>query len=234
MKIFSLYWYFNSAITLFQLLLMHLNVFVSRLANKYTFSPTWRHTHLKSFVHRIYQQDLDNVNCFIECINFTLLKCKYWKIFTLERMLSFLTRNDILTSSFQQNFPSVLRKKNDSFCISVFIQSFINSSTTFLLYRCKEEIHSEIELTIYYVTWYIPTNIRSRPLLALRPTLVLLLTKIFQYRPCLRNTMSFIPPRYRKSRATSHYTTFSFICMLFSILIVDFYCVQVFKSLKSW
>ena len=133
MKIFSLYWYFNTAITLFPLLLMHLNVFVSRLANKYTFSPTWRNTHLKSFAHRIYQQDLDNVNCFIECINFTLLKCKYWRIFTLEWMLSFLTRNDILTSSFQQNFPSVLRKKNDSFCRSMFYLIFYKFIHSFAL-----------------------------------------------------------------------------------------------------
>ena len=39
----------------------------------------------------------------------------------------------------------------------------------------------------------------------LRPKLVLLLTEIFQYWLCLRNTTSFIPPRYQKSRGTSHY-----------------------------
>ena len=37
------------------------------------------------------------------------------------------------------------------------------------------------------------------------PKLVLLLTKILQNSACLRNT-SFIPPRYRKSYGTSHYT----------------------------
>ena len=31
--------------------------------------------------------------------------------------------------------------------------------------------------------------------------------EIFQYWPCLRNMTSFIPPRYRKSHGTSHYTT---------------------------
>ena len=36
--------------------------------------------------------------------------------------------------------------------------------------------------------------------------LVLLLTEIFQYWLCLRNT-SFVPPRYQKSHGTSHYTT---------------------------
>ena len=55
--------------------------------------------------------------------------------------------------------------------------------------------------------WYSPTNIISLALLVLRPKLVLLLTEIFQYWPCLRPTTSFIPPRYRKSRWTSHYTT---------------------------
>ena len=41
----------------------------------------------------------------------------------------------------------------------------------------------------------------------LRPKLVLLLTEILQNPSCLRNTTSFIPPRYRKSRGTSHYAT---------------------------
>ena len=31
--------------------------------------------------------------------------------------------------------------------------------------------------------------------------------EIFQYWPCLRNTSYFNPPRYRKSRGTSHYAT---------------------------
>ena len=39
--------------------------------------------------------------------------------------------------------------------------------------------------------------------------------EIFQYWPCLRNTTSFILPRYRKSRGTSHYTT---VCIFFSVL----------------
>ena len=50
----------------------------------------------------------------------------------------------------------------------------------FLLYRGKEEIHSEIELVIFY--WHSLTNIISLALLVLRPKLVLLLTEIFQYR----------------------------------------------------
>ena len=47
-------------------------------------------------------------------------------------------------------------------------------------YRGKEEIHSEIELTIYQLKWYIPTNIISLALLVLRPNIVLLLTEILQ------------------------------------------------------
>ena len=43
----------------------------------------------------------------------------------------------------------------------------------------------------------------------LRSKLVLLLTEIIQYLSCLRNTTSFIPPRYRNARGTSHYTTLS-------------------------
>ena len=79
-----------------------------------------------------------------------------------------------------------------------------------LLYRCKKEIHSEIELTIYKLKWYSPTNIISLALLVLRLKLVLLQTEIFQYWLCLRNTPSFSPLRYRKSRATNHYTTSTF------------------------
>ena len=50
-----------------------------------------------------------------------------------------------------------------------------------LLYHSKEEIHSEIELTIYKLKWYSRTNIISLTLLVLCPKLVLLLTKVFQY-----------------------------------------------------
>ena len=50
-----------------------------------------------------------------------------------------------------------------------------------LMYRSKEEIHSEIELTIYLLNWYSPTNIISHALLVLRPKLFLQLTEIFQY-----------------------------------------------------
>ena len=69
-----------------------------------------------------------------------------------------------------------------------------------VLYHGKEEIHSEIELTIYQLKWYSPTNIISLALWVLRPKLVLLLTEILQNPSCLRNTTSFIPPQYRKSR----------------------------------
>ena len=85
-----------------------------------------------------------------------------------------------------------------------------------LLYRGKEKIHSEIKLIIYQLKWYSPTCIISLVLLVLRPKLVLLLTDVLQsYRsaslsasasPCLRDTASFILPRYRKSLGTSHYT----------------------------
>ena len=44
-----------------------------------------------------------------------------------------------------------------------------------MLYRGKEEIHSEIELTIYKLKWHSPTNIISLTLWVLRPKLVQLL-----------------------------------------------------------
>ena len=43
-----------------------------------------------------------------------------------------------------------------------------------LLYRVKEKIHSEIELIIYQLKWYSPTNIISLALLVLGQKLVLL------------------------------------------------------------
>ena len=52
--------------------------------------------------------------------------------------------------------------------------------TTIVLYRGKEEIHSEIELTIYKLKWYCPTNIIILALWMLNPKLVLLLTEILQ------------------------------------------------------
>ena len=76
-----------------------------------------------------------------------------------------------------------------------------------LLYHAKEEIHSEIKLTIYQLKWYSPTNIISLALWVLHPNLVLLLTEIFQYWLYIWNMMSFIPQRYRKSCGMSHYTT---------------------------
>ena len=51
------------------------------------------------------------------------------------------------------------------------------------------------------------------------PKLVLLLTEIFQYWLCLRNTTSFIPPRYRKSRGTSYYTKVSLISTKITFLL---------------
>ena len=79
-----------------------------------------------------------------------------------------------------------------------------------LLYRGKEKIHSEIELIIYQLEGYSPTSI-SLALLVLRPKLVLLLTDVLQSylsaSPCLRETVSFILLRYRKSRGTSYYLT---------------------------
>ena len=50
-----------------------------------------------------------------------------------------------------------------------------------MFYRSKEEIHSEIELTICKLKLYTPTNIIGLALLVLRPKLVLLQTEIFQY-----------------------------------------------------
>ena len=39
-----------------------------------------------------------------------------------------------------------------------------------VLYHCKEEIHSEIELTIYKLKWYSPTNIINLMQLVIRLT----------------------------------------------------------------
>ena len=75
----------------------------------------------------------------------------------------------------------------------------------YMLYHNKEEIHSEIELTIYWLKWYSPTSIVSLTRLVLHTRLVLLMIKIFQYWSCLRTT-SFILLRYQKSCGMSHYT----------------------------
>ena len=81
-----------------------------------------------------------------------------------------------------------------------------------LLYGGKEAIHSEIELTIYWFMWYSPTSIISVTLL-LRSKLVFYWPRYFSAlclsasSACLRDTVSFILPWYRKSRGTSHYTT---------------------------
>ena len=48
----------------------------------------------------------------------------------------------------------------------------------YVLYRCREKIHSEIELIIYQIKWYSSTSIISLALLVLRPKLVLLLTDV--------------------------------------------------------
>ena len=50
-----------------------------------------------------------------------------------------------------------------------------------VLYHGKKEIHSEIELIIYELKWYSPTNIISLTLWVLCLKLVFLLTEIFQY-----------------------------------------------------
>ena len=78
------------------------------------------------------------------------------------------------------------------------------ASANWMLYHSKEEIYSEIDLTIYKLKWYSPTNIISLTLLELYLKLV------FRYWLCLRNTMSFIPKIYQKSRGTSHFTTLDY------------------------
>ena len=91
-----------------------------------------------------------------------------------------------------------------------------------LLYRGKEKIHSETELIIYQIKWYSSTSIINLALLVLHPKLVLLLTDVlselslcfsfcfcffFRFCFCFPDTVSFMLPRYRKSRVMSHYTT---------------------------
>ena len=60
-----------------------------------------------------------------------------------------------------------------------------------MLYRGKEEIHSEIELIIYLLKWYSPINIISLAQWVLRPKLVLLLAEIFQYPVCKKHNVFY-------------------------------------------
>ena len=67
--------------------------------------------------------------------------------------------------------------------------------------------------------------------MVLRPKLVLLLREIFQYWLCLRNTISLIPPRYRKSHGTSYYTT---IYLIYIIIRTKIYSIRLFFLLNDY
>ena len=82
------------------------------------------------------------------------------------------------------------------------IQEVESTSMINMLYCGKEEIHSQIELIIYYLKWYSPTNIIS-----VMSEVSLTTDRDLSVLMCLRNRPSFIPPWYWKSRGTSHYTT---------------------------
>ena len=70
----------------------------------------------------------------------------------------------------------------------------------------------KIELTIYQLKRYSPTNIISLALWFVSSKVGLTTCRTLT---CLRYTMSFIPLRYRKSRGTSHYTTqgYGYMCI---------------------
>ena len=75
----------------------------------------------------------------------------------------------------------------------------------FLLYRGKEEIQSEIKS---YLTEVVQSNkYYKHRVVGVTSEVSLTTDRDLAERSCLRNTMSFIPLRYRKSRGTSHYTT---------------------------
>ena len=89
---------------------------------------------------------------------------------------------------------------------------------SFLLYRGKEEIHSEIELIIYQLKWCSLTSIISLALLVLHLKLVLLLTDVLSELSVsvslfastsayLRNRASFILLWHQRSCGMSHYPT---------------------------
>ena len=121
----------------------------------------------------------------------------------LNNGLKFFLLHSLIEGIIIKDFQ-IWNKKEHNIIISGVISSYMGP---ILLYRCEEEIHSEIELTIHQLKWYSPTNIISLALWVLRPKLVLLLTEILQSL-CLRNTISFKHLRYyRKSRDTSHYIT---------------------------
>ena len=75
-----------------------------------------------------------------------------------------------------------------------------------LLYRGKEEIHSE---TVNCLSTEVIQSNKYYKSRAVGVTSEVGLTsdQDFAETLCLRNTTSFIPPWYRKSRGTSHYTT---------------------------
>ena len=82
----------------------------------------------------------------------------------------------------------------------------------------------------------------SLALLVLRPKLVLLLTDVLQSclsaslsasaSPCLRDTASFILPRYRKSRGTSHYLSI-YLSIYLSRFII-YLCLSLSLSLSIY
>ena len=113
----------------------------------------------------------------------------------------------------------------------------------YVLYCGKEKIHSKIDLIVYELKWYSPTSIISLGLLVQRPKLVLQLTNVIQSclsdslsaslsvsaSPCLRDTVSLILPRCRKSCGTSHYTT---VCLTKLIEIELFFDIETVLMLK--
>ena len=80
-----------------------------------------------------------------------------------------------------------------------------------LLYHGKEEIKSEI--VNYLSTEVIQSNkYYKSSAVGVTSEVGLTTGQDLLVSTCLRNTMSFIPPRYRKSHGTSHYTTKAMDC----------------------
>ena len=78
----------------------------------------------------------------------------------------------------------------------------------YVLYRGKEQIHSEIELIIFYVTEVVPSDKYYKShAVGVSSKVGLTTDRDLLIKTCLRNITSFIPLRYRKSHSMSHYTT---------------------------
>ena len=108
------------------------------------------------YTQKIYLQNLDNANCYIECLNFSFLRCKYSRIFMLWQILTFLTRKDFVTFVFNEVFTQVKEIKFIIFVDRCFIPSFTYISATRRFTPLSRASETGIASPRFKVTSYYP------------------------------------------------------------------------------